>query len=102
MWVGRFAAHRKLDAAFALVDGGIQADAPGQPIDMVDIEVIFGGNRADALQLLGGDLAGQQGHDMPRLALAVDPLLVIGLRHRRETHLLVQLVGREQDILEHG
>ncbi|MDT4874550.1 hypothetical protein FQZ97_1098570 [compost metagenome] len=38
---------------------------------------------------------------MPGLALAVDPLLVILFRYRREAYLLVELVGREQHILEH-
>ncbi|MNE44267.1 hypothetical protein D3C80_1384870 [compost metagenome] len=68
---------------------------------MVDIQAVLGGNGADPLQLLGRHLAGQQGHDMPRLALAADPLLVIRLGHRGEAHLLVELVGGEQQILEH-
>ncbi len=53
------------------------------------------------LQLLGRDLAGQQGDDMPGLALAADPLLIIRLGHRGETYLLVEFVGCEQHILEH-
>src|SRR5471030_385838 len=39
---------------------------------------------------------------MPRLALPGHPLLVILFGHRREAHLPVQLVGREQDVLEDG
>lgn len=58
------------------------------------------GNRADSLQLLGRDLAGQQRHDVAFLALAGDPLLVIGFGHRGEPHLLIQLVRRKQDVLE--
>src|SRR3546814_8228952 len=62
---------------------------------------LFGSDRTDSLQLLGGDLARQQGHDMACLALAAHPVLVIGFGHRGETHLLVELVGGEQDVLEH-
>ncbi|MNO91331.1 hypothetical protein D3C76_828720 [compost metagenome] len=68
---------------------------------MIDVQAIFGGDRADPLQLLGGHPPGQQGDDVPGLALAVDPLLVIVLGNRGETHLLVQLVAREQHVLEH-
>ncbi|MNN09360.1 hypothetical protein D3C81_1222380 [compost metagenome] len=38
---------------------------------------------------------------MPGLALPADPLQVILFRYRGEAHLLVELVGREQHILEH-
>ncbi|MNC38322.1 hypothetical protein D3C75_869190 [compost metagenome] len=68
---------------------------------MVDVQAVLRGDRADPLQLLGRHLAGQQGNDVAQLALAADPLLVVGLGHRRETHLLVQLVAGEQHILEH-
>ncbi len=51
--------------------------------------------------MLGRDLAGQQRNDVTRLALAVDPVLIVGFGHRRETDLLIQFVGGEQDVLEH-
>ncbi|MNT05818.1 hypothetical protein D3C72_1404570 [compost metagenome] len=69
---------------------------------MVDVQAIFGGDRAHGLQLPGCHLAGQQGHDVALFALVADPLLVILLGHRRETHLLIELVALEQDVLEHG
>ncbi|RMN53866.1 hypothetical protein ALQ58_05440 [Pseudomonas syringae pv. apii] len=100
--VGRLTAHGELDAALALVSRGIERHAPGQAIDLVDIQPVFGSDGADALQLLGGDLAGQQRHDVPCLALALDPMLIAFFGHGRETHLLVQLVGGKQDVLEHG
>jgi len=68
---------------------------------MIDIEPVLGGDRTDPLQLLGGDLAGQQRDDVPGLALPCDPLLIVVLGHRRETHLLIVLVTSEQHILEH-
>ncbi|RMO16054.1 hypothetical protein ALQ47_05300 [Pseudomonas cichorii] len=98
--VRRLTAHGELDAALALVGWRIERHAPGQTIDMVDIQAIFCRDGADTLQLLGRHLAGQQGHDMPRLALPVDPLLVILFGHRSETHLLIKLIGCEQDVLE--
>lgn len=68
---------------------------------MVDVQPVLGGNGADTVQLLGRDLARQQRHDMPRLALTGDPLLVVGFGNGREAHLLVMLVGGEQHVLEH-
>ena len=68
---------------------------------MVDVQAIARGDGAHPLQLLSRNLACQQGDDMPGLALGTDPLLVIGLGHRCEAHLLVQLVSGEQHILEH-
>ncbi|MCY1444557.1 hypothetical protein D9M71_610350 [compost metagenome] len=69
---------------------------------MVDVQAVLGGDGAHPLQLLGGHLAGQQGDHVAALALAADPLLVVGLGNRRETHLLVQLVGGKKHILEYG
>ena len=68
---------------------------------MVDIQVITRGNGTDALQLFGGDFARQQGDDMPSLALATDPLLIISLGYRSKAHLLIELVGGKEDVLEH-
>ena len=68
---------------------------------MVDVQTVLGGDRADALQLLGADLTRQQRHDMARLALATDPLAVVVFGDRGETYLLIELVGGEQQILEH-
>ena len=99
--ISRFATHGKLDATLALVGRSVQRHAPGQTIDVVDVQAVFGGDRADGLQLLGGHFARQQGDDVAFFALIADPLLVILFGHRREAHLLIQLVSREQDVLEH-
>ena len=53
------------------------------------------GDRADQAVV-----AGQQGHDVPRLALAFNPTLVVLFRHGSEAHLLVELVGGEQHVFE--
>ncbi|MCY1424046.1 hypothetical protein D3C76_1052520 [compost metagenome] len=68
---------------------------------MVDIQTVLGRDRADALQLFGSDLAGQQGDDMSGLALTFDPILVVGFGNRGKTYLLVEFVARKQDVLEH-
>ena len=98
--IGRLAAHGKLDAALALLRRGVQRDTAGQAIDVIDIEFVLGGDGTDPLQLLGGDLAGQQGNDVAGLALAIDPVAVVGFGNRSETHLLVQFVAGEKQILE--
>src|SRR5690606_23839424 len=99
--VSRLATYGELDAALALLGRHVQRHASGKAVDMIDVQPILGGNRADPLQLLGADLARQQSDYMTSLALAADPLPVVLFRDRGETHLLVQLVGSEQQILEH-
>src|SRR5690606_20046012 len=99
--VGRLATYGELDAALALLGRHVQRHAPGKTVDMINVQSVLGGNRADPLQLLGTDLARQQSDDMTSLALTADPLPVVLFRDRGETHLLVQLVGSEQQILEH-
>ena len=68
---------------------------------MVDIQSILRSDGADALQLLGRYLASQQGHDVAFFALAFHPMLVIRFGHRGETHLLIELIRRKQDVLEY-
>ena len=68
---------------------------------MVDVQAVPGGNRTDPVQLLGADLARQQGDDMTGLALAADPLPIVVFGDRGEAHLLIEFIGGEQQILEH-
>jgi hypothetical protein len=99
--VSRLTAYGELDAALALVGRGVQGHATRQTVDMVDIQAVLRSDRADPLQLFSGDLARQQGDDVAFLALAGHPVLVIRFGYRGETHLLVQLIGGKQDVLEH-
>ncbi|MNN16460.1 hypothetical protein D3C81_1295980 [compost metagenome] len=99
--ISRLATYRELDAALALLSRRIQCHTTRQAIDMVDIQAVLGRDRADALQLFGSDLAGQQGDDMSGLALTFDPILVVGFGNRGKTYLLVEFVARKQDVLEH-
>lgn len=99
--ISRLATYRELDAALALLGRGVQRDTTREAIDMVDVQPVLGGDRADPLQLLGSHPPGQQGDDVPGFALAFDPILVVGFGNRGKPHLLVEFVTRKLDVLEH-
>jgi len=60
-----------------------------------------GSDGADPGDMFGGDPPRQQGDDMPGLALTPDPLPVFPGADRCELHLLIELRGAEQDILQY-
>ena len=61
----------------------------------------MGGDGADASDMLGCHAPCQQGHDVARLALTVDPLGIVFGVDRREFDLLIELRASEQHLFEH-
>ncbi len=73
----------------------------GKPGDAVDVEVVIRHHGGHVAELLGGDLARQQGNDVAVLALAGHPLLVAVLVDGPEAHRDIALMRLEQQVLEH-
>ena len=100
--IARHPTHGYLDRRLALVGVGVQRHPGRQPLDAFDRQAVLADHRTDPLQLLGGDLAAEQGHHMARLTMAVGPVLVVRLGNRRITGLQVQLVGLGLHTLQQG
>src|SRR5690554_6708767 len=99
--VNRFAAHRKLDAAFALVGRQAFGNATGKAVDLVDIEAVMGGDFTDPGNVLSGYAPRQQRNDVTWFPLAAHPLAVFVGADGRKLDLLIQLIAFEQYVLEH-
>ena len=93
-------AHRKLHAGPRLVLYFLQGDSAGQAGDAVDIEIVFGYNRGDARNLLGGKRPAEKGDDPPFLAVGMHPLLVIFGIDLLDIDLQVHIVAFKEHILE--
>src|SRR5690606_33910918 len=100
-WISGLAPYGKLDAALALIGGHALRDALGQPIDIVDVQAVAGGDFTDPSDMFSGHPPRQQGNDMPRLTLPGDPPAVLFGADWREAYLLVQFVTAEQNVLEY-
>ena len=99
----RLTAHGNLDAgATVLVERfPFQMHPAGQAGDAVNVQAVVCHCCGHVGELFGSNLARQQGDDMAVLALAGHPFLVAVFVDGTEAHIDVQLVGLEQQILEH-
>ncbi len=77
----------------------LQAGAPGQARDVVDVEAMPGSDTGNPGDLVRGDVPGHQGDHVTATPLALDPLPVGFLRNGLEAHLQIQLMEAEQQLL---
>ena len=98
-----FAAYRDFHAGAAVRVAvlAFQVHPAGKPGDAVDVKVVIRHHGGHVAELLGGDLARQQGNDVAVLALAGHPLLVAVLVDGPEAHRDIALMRLEQQVLEH-
>ena len=88
--ITRLAAYGNLETGLALLARGIQRHPSGQALDALDGQAVLADHSTDPLQLLRCHFAAEQRHDMACLALAVGPMLVVGLGNGRVAGLQVQ------------
>ncbi len=100
-FVGQVAAHGQLDARLGVRCGALQRDAPGEPMDHVNVQALFGHNRRHPCDLHGCEPAPQQRDHTPVLAGFAHPGFVLCLRHSGEMDLHAQIVPGKEQVLEH-
>ena len=78
-----------------------KGNKPGQPVDMINIKVMTGHDTGDGSDMLGSNLACQNGDDKAILTLTLHPLLVLCLIDGREAHRHTHTMAGKQHILEY-
>ena len=79
-----FTTHRKLDTSTGCLALFIQRDTARKSTDLVNIEIVLGGNGSHACNCVGLNGPRQQRDDMAGFPLTGDPVLVAFRRHRSE------------------
>ena len=68
-------------------------------MDDIDVQSLSSDHFGDGRQLLSGDSAGEQGQDVARFPLLADPVVVVAIANRLQSHPQAELFGSPRDFL---